>query len=92
MKPSVPNPYANDSASASAGAAGGFNDLPVAQRRIMEHIAMLGKKRALADEGINIHQLAREASGGKLSLEQVRTEVNALVDEGHLYATIDDDQ
>jgi hypothetical protein len=89
----VNNPYANDNAGASASnGGGGFNDLPIAQRKIMEHIAFLSQKGALAEEGINIHQLAREASGGKLSLEQVRAEVNAMVDEGHLYATIDDDQ
>ncbi len=94
MKPSV-NPYADNNQGHSAGAGGGgaqYNDLPIAQRKIMEHIAFLGSKGALAEEGVNIHQLQREASGGQLNLNVIRDSVIALVEEGHLYATIDDDQ
>lgn len=91
MKPSVNNPYADSNANAGGGGGGQYNDLPIAQRKLMEHIAALVKDNKLAEEGINIHQLQREA-GGQLNLNQVREHVNSLVDEGHLYATIDDDQ
>ena len=86
------NPYAAQHGTGSGGGANNqFGDLPVAQRKLMEHITNQIKANALAEEGINIHQLHREA-GGSLSLNQVRDSVNNLVDEGHLYATIDDDQ
>lgn len=54
------------------------------QNKIMQYLATLNPP----DEGINIHQIARECG---LNLSDVADETSKLIAEGELYTTVDDE-
>lgn len=59
------------------------------QRKIMAHIGSLGDD--VPAEGVNVGEIAR-AIGANVKVDQVRSVVEQLITEGHLYSTIDEDQ
>lgn len=58
------------------------------QKRIMEFMQV---ERAQTPDGVNVHAIHRN-TGGSMTLESVREQIERLVDEGMAYVTIDDDQ
>ncbi|GAA5996349.1 Rfa2p [Rhodotorula paludigena] len=76
------NPYANGGET-SGGGGETYSDLPTLQRSIMQTV--LANK---SDEGVNINAILRAVGGDP---DRVRMEYQQLIDEGHLYQTIDDD-
>jgi len=78
------NPYA----AGAAGGAGGdpYADLPSVQRSVMQYVA---EQVSAGEEGVNVNSILRQVGGNS---DRVRQEYQTLIDDGHLYQTIDDDQ
>ena len=73
----------------SAPAANQFQDLPPAQRKIMQYIASLGSLDQLPQEGIDVQAIVRSTG---IDYDRVKEEVDSLVQDGQLYTTNDEDQ
>ncbi|GAA6000994.1 hypothetical protein JCM10207_007365 [Rhodosporidiobolus poonsookiae] len=82
------NPYAGDGG--AGGGAGGetYNDLPSGQRSIMQFCAQQVADGTAGEEGINLNAIIRGVGGNQ---NKIREEIENLVNDGHLYQTIDDD-
>jgi replication factor A2 len=84
------NPYAAGGAAAAAGATSEvYNELPPAQRSIMTFIASRAKDPEQGEEGIHVEAVVRSMGGSEA---KVRAEIATLIEDGHLYETIDDQQ
>ncbi|GAA5965293.1 hypothetical protein JCM8115_002243 [Rhodotorula mucilaginosa] len=82
------NPYAAGGAAAAAGATSDvYNELPPAQRSIMTFIASRAKDPEQGEEGIHVEAVVRSMGGSEA---KVRAEIATLIEDGHLYETIDD--
>ncbi|GAA5874254.1 hypothetical protein JCM3774_000921 [Rhodotorula dairenensis] len=80
------NPYAGGAA-ASAAASDMYNDLVPAQRAIMTFIASRTQDPEQGEEGVHVEAIVRSMGGSEA---KVRAEVATLIEDGHLYETIDD--
>jgi hypothetical protein len=87
------NPYAGDGGGAAGGAGGGggdlYSDLPGAQRQIMQWVQQQTSSGDAGEEGVNVNAIVRGVGG---NAGKVKEEVENLINDGHLYQTIDDDQ
>lgn len=84
------NPYAaGGTGAASVAAMDVYNDLPPAQRSIMTFIASRAQDPEQGEEGIHVEAIVRSMGGSEA---KVRAEVATLIEDGHLYETIDDQQ
>ncbi|GAA5929310.1 hypothetical protein JCM3775_002306 [Rhodotorula graminis] len=81
------NPYA---AGGAGGGAGGdpYADLPNVQRSVMQYVAEQVSSGVAGEEGVNVNSILRQVGGNQ---DRVRQEYQTLIDDGHLYQTIDDD-
>ncbi|GAA5970159.1 hypothetical protein JCM11641_000296 [Rhodosporidiobolus odoratus] len=88
------NPYAGDGGATSNDGGGGgggaepYADLPSGQRRIMQFVSDLVANGTAGDEGVNVNQIVRGVGGPHGKIQE---EVKNLINDGHLYETIDDD-
>ncbi|BGP13987.1 hypothetical protein JCM10213_005573 [Rhodosporidiobolus nylandii] len=82
------NPYAGDGGAGGGGAGDIYADLPGGQRQIMHFVAQAASSGEAGEEGVNVNAIVRGVGG---NAAKVKEEVQNLVDDGHLYQTIDDD-
>ncbi|GAA5828475.1 hypothetical protein JCM3770_003262 [Rhodotorula araucariae] len=85
------NPYAAGGLAAGGAAAGGgetYTDLPSVQRSIMQFVMQQVSTGEAGEEGVNVNSILRTVGG---NADRVRQEYQTLVEDGHLYQTIDDD-
>lgn len=82
------NPYAGGAAAAT-GALEAYSDLPPVQKTIMTFIATRAADGDQGEEGIHVEAIVRAVGGSEA---KVRTEIATLIEDGHLYETIDDQQ
>lgn len=61
------------------------------QRQIMEYVSGVVASSTKELEGVHVNAILRSI-GKKVPLEQLRTQIEQLANDGHLYCTIDDDQ
>lgn len=84
------NPYAaGGGAAGSVAASDVYNELPAAQRSIMTFIASRAQDPEQGEEGIHVEAVVRSMGGSEA---KVRAEIATLIEDGHLYETIDDQQ
>ena len=84
------NPYAaGGGAAGSVATAEVYNELPAAQRSIMTFIASRAQDPEQGEEGIHVEAVVRSMGGSEA---KVRAEIATLIEDGHLYETIDDQQ
>lgn len=79
------NPYQDNSN--DNGVAAAYADMNVTQRRIMQTIS--SKSEGLS-EGVHIQMIHRELPS--ITAETLHRECAALIEDGHLYTTVDEDQ
>eukprot|EP00242_Pyramimonas_sp_CCMP2087_P006410 CAMPEP_0198209464 /NCGR_PEP_ID=MMETSP1445-20131203/16091_1 /TAXON_ID=36898 /ORGANISM="Pyramimonas sp., Strain CCMP2087" /LENGTH=102 /DNA_ID=CAMNT_0043883247 /DNA_START=22 /DNA_END=330 /DNA_ORIENTATION=+ len=76
--------YNGGGGGAAAGRVGGFEPCQAQVLSIFE-----GPMAAQSDTGLNVETLMKDL-GNKFSRDQIKGAVDFLVNEGHLYSTIDD--
>ncbi|GAA5977958.1 hypothetical protein JCM10908_004176 [Rhodotorula pacifica] len=80
------NPYAGG-AVPTAGVSDVYNDLPQNQRAIMTFIATRAQDPEQGEEGVHVEAIVRQVGGSEA---KIRTDIATLIEDGHLYETIDD--
>lgn len=81
------NPYAGGAATTSVQEV--YNDLPTLQRSIMQYVSTRNQAGDAGEEGIHVEAVCRSVGGEE---REVRQEIANLIEEGHLYETIDESQ
>lgn len=82
------NPYNTVDANGGGGGGGAdYGDFRGVQSKIMRHIGSFGDDPP--QDGINTHAITRAINS---DVDTVRRELSALISDGHLYTTIDDEQ
>ncbi|BGP53939.1 hypothetical protein JCM8202_006133 [Rhodotorula sphaerocarpa] len=79
------NPYAGGAATTSVQEV--YNDLPTLQRSIMQYVSTRNQAGDAGEEGIHVEAVCRSVGGEE---REVRQEIANLIEEGHLYETIDE--
>ncbi|GAA5890391.1 hypothetical protein JCM6882_008820 [Rhodosporidiobolus microsporus] len=83
------NPYAGDGGAGGGGGGDLYSDLPQGQRQIMSWIQQQVQGGEAGEEGVNVNAIVRGVGGG--NPQRIKDEIENLVNDGHLYQTIDDD-
>ncbi|GAA6026891.1 hypothetical protein JCM8097_005939 [Rhodosporidiobolus ruineniae] len=81
------NPYAGDGGAGGGGGGDAYSDLPSGQRQIMQWVHGQTQSGA-GEEGVNVNAIVRGVGGNAATIRQT---VEELINDGHLYQTIDDD-
>lgn len=81
------NPYAGGNTNAAASDT--FSDLPPLHRSLMQYIVGRVRAEGAGEEGVHVEACIR-ATGA--SDKEIRDAIAQLLEDGHVYETIDDNQ